>query len=637
MTAGATTPSLAVTVSDGDSRTVDPSTVINLTVSTVQAPLAGGDITATATDNTTLYLPEDSSTPTGANIRLSPAILPNTDGYSPNAIRILSFSGGTLTRADGTVIDMGASGTVLTLTGGALDLRFTPDANRDTAATFRYVMVDTIHGTPNSAASTATINITPVNDTPISGADTGTVGVAGTLSVAASSGLLTNDRDVDAGDSLTVSAVNGAAVVGQAITLPSGARLTVNADGSYSYDANGAYASLAAGAKGSDSFTYTVRDSAGVTSTATVTLTITGINDAPIATADALTVTANARLTGDVSGVLANDSDIDSGDTLRISAVNGATDGVGRQITLPSGALLKLNSDGSYSYDPNGRYNRLAAGATATDSFSYTVRDGGGLTATATVTLTIHGVNDAPTATADSATLTENSIFSAAGTGVLVNDTDIDTGDTLTVSAVNGQTASVGQTISLASGAKLLLNAEGSYRYDTNGAFRDLAQGQSRTDSFTYTVKDSAGATSTATVTLTITGVNNAPVAVADSGCDDRHPGDHGDRQCRPADQRYRYRQRRPRPAGDRCERDGRQRRLRHHARVGRQADGRGGRLLHLRPQWSLRDAGRRTDHDRQLQLHGRGRLRRDRGQAQPPSRSPASTTRPRQSPTVPR
>ena len=255
-----------------------------------------------------------------------------------------------------------------------------------------------------------------------------------------------------------------------------------------------------------------------MTSTATVTLTITGINDAPIATADALTVTANARLTGDVSGVLANDSDIDSGDTLRISAVNGATDGVGRQITLPSGALLKLNSDGSYSYDPNGRYNKLAAGVTATDSFSYTVRDGGGLTATATVTLTIRGVNDAPTATADSATLTENSIFSAAGTGVLVNDTDIDTGDTLTVSAVNGQTASVGQTISLASGAKLLLNAEGSYRYDTNGAFRDLAQGQSRTDSFTYTVKDSAGATSTATVTLTITGVNNAPVAVADSG-----------------------------------------------------------------------------------------------------------------------
>ena len=203
LTAGATAPSLAVSVSDGDSRTTDPSTVINLTVSTVQAPLAGGDIPVTATDNTTLHLPEDSAAPTGANIRLSPSVLPNSDGYSPNAIRILSFSGGTLTRADGTVIDMGASGPVLTLTDGVLDLRFTPDANRDTPATFRYVMVDTIRGTPNSAASTATIAITPVNDTPISAADTGTVGMTGALSVAASSGLLANDRDVDAGDSLT--------------------------------------------------------------------------------------------------------------------------------------------------------------------------------------------------------------------------------------------------------------------------------------------------------------------------------------------------------------------------------------------------------------------------------------------------
>ena len=210
MTAGATAPSLAVTVSDGDSRTVDPSTVINLTVSTVQAPRAGGDTTVTATDNTTLFIPEDSTAPTGANIRLSPSILPNNDGYVPNAIRILSFSGGTLTCADGTVIDMGASGTVLTLTDGMLDLRFTPDANRDTAATFRYVMVDTVHSTPNSAASTATISITPVNDTPTSAADTGTwrgrrtVGY-GILRAAA------NDRDVDAGDSLSVSAVNGAA------------------------------------------------------------------------------------------------------------------------------------------------------------------------------------------------------------------------------------------------------------------------------------------------------------------------------------------------------------------------------------------------------------------------------------------
>ncbi|UEM24124.1 Ig-like domain-containing protein [Skermanella mucosa] len=517
MTAGATAPSLQVSVSDGDSRTEDTSATIALTVSTSQPPAAGGDITATATDNTTLFLPEDSAAPGAANIRLAPSVVANGDGHSPDAIRILSASGGTLTLADGTTIVLGASGTVIPLTAGVVDLRFTPASDRDTAATLRYVMVDTVRGTPNSAASTATIAITPVNDLPTGSADSGAVGAGGTLSVTASAGLLANDRDSDTGDSLIVSEVEGSAArVGQAFTLPSGARLTVNADGSYSYDANGAFASLAAGTTGTDSFTYTARDSAGGTATATVTLTITGVNDTPVATDDALGVAADATLTGDASGLLANDGDPDTGDTLRVATVNGATDAVGRQITLPSGALLRLNADGSYSYDPNGRYDRLPAGTTATDSFTYTVRDAAGATASATATITVQGVNDAPAAAADTAVLTENSVFNVAGVGVLVNDIDIDTGDTLTVSAVNGQTASVGQTITLASGARLLMNAEGSYRYDTNGAFRDLAQGQSRTDSFTYTVRDAAGATSTATVTLTITGVNNAPAAVAD-------------------------------------------------------------------------------------------------------------------------
>ena len=112
-------------------------------------------------------------------------------------------------------------------------------------------------------------------------------------------------------------------VVGQAITLPSGARLTVNADGSYAYDANGAFTSLAAGTPEATASPTRSRDSAGATTTATVTLTITGVNDAPIANADALTVTANAKLTGNASGVLANDRDPDTGDTLRVASVNG--------------------------------------------------------------------------------------------------------------------------------------------------------------------------------------------------------------------------------------------------------------------------------------------------------------------------
>ena len=78
---------------------------------------------------------------------------------------------------------------------------------------------------------------------------------------------------------------------------------------------------------------------------------------------------------------------------------------VGQTITLSSGALLTVNADGSYSYSPNGKFEALAAGATTTDSFTATVRDSAGVTATATVTLTIIGANDAPVAKADTLSL----------------------------------------------------------------------------------------------------------------------------------------------------------------------------------------------------------------------------------------
>jgi VCBS repeat-containing protein len=96
--------------------------------------------------------------------------------------------------------------------------------------------------------------------------------------------------------------------------------------------------------------------------------------------------------------VLANDSDADN-DTLIVTAVNGDTSSVGHQIELASGALLTLNADGTFSYDPNAAFESLAAGQTATDSFTYTAFDGQGHSADATATVTLIGVNDAPTIT----------------------------------------------------------------------------------------------------------------------------------------------------------------------------------------------------------------------------------------------
>ncbi|QEG40277.1 DUF4347 domain-containing protein [Roseimaritima ulvae] len=108
----------------------------------------------------------------------------------------------------------------------------------------------------------------------------------------------------------------------------------------------------------------------------------------------------------------------------------------------------------------------------------------------------------------------------ASGTGVLQNDVDIE-GDTLTVSHVQGSAANVGNSIVIGSGALVTLNANGSFNYDPNGAFDQLAAGETATDSFTYTVSDGNGGSDTATVSVTITGTDDAPTIVADSDLDD--------------------------------------------------------------------------------------------------------------------
>ena len=122
--------------------------------------------------------------------------------------------------------------------------------------------------------------------------------------------------------------------------------------------------------------------------------------------------------------------------------------------------------------------------------------------------------------------VTENGVVagdpSAAG-NVLTNDTDPDSGDTKTVTAVNGSALNVGVLVAGIYGT-LTLGANGSWSYALNDADPDtnaLAQGQAANDAFSYTVSDANGATSSAALTIAITGANDAPVAVADSNGSD--------------------------------------------------------------------------------------------------------------------
>jgi VCBS repeat-containing protein len=91
------------------------------------------------------------------------------------------------------------------------------------------------------------------------------------------------------------------------------------------------------------------------------------------------------------ANVLNNDSDAEN-HPLTVTAVNGQTTNGGGAIALSSGATLALNADGAFTYDPNGAFESLNTGATATDTFSYTIADGNG--GTATVTMTVDGVTD---------------------------------------------------------------------------------------------------------------------------------------------------------------------------------------------------------------------------------------------------
>jgi VCBS repeat-containing protein len=110
-------------------------------------------------------------------------------------------------------------------------------------------------------------------------------------------------------------------------------------------------------------------------------------DNAPVAVNDSNWTDQSTPVSGNV---LAN-ALVPKGDTLTVNAVNGSAANVGKQIALPSGALVTLNADGSYTYNPNGAFNSLSAGQSATDSFTYTAVDARGLrTNTATVTITIY-------------------------------------------------------------------------------------------------------------------------------------------------------------------------------------------------------------------------------------------------------
>ncbi len=355
--------------------------------------------------------------------------------------------------------------------------------------TFQYQAIDGV--LPSNWATVAVI-VHGLNNAPVAVPDDYATGEDTILNVAAS-GVLGNDDDPDLNDSIAVS--------GHDLLSSMGAAITMSANGGFTYNPTQAAAAqgLAAGEPATDTFTYTITDTGGLSSSTVVTIRLTGVNDSPSAADDAYTSDEDTVFVLAAPGVLDNDVDID-GDPISVF-------GADAQSTL--GALITLNADGSLSYDPTSVavLQNLPMGATMNDTFTYTVTDSHGLLDTAVVTMTIQGRNDAPDAANDGYATDEDLVLVVIPAGVLANDRDRD-GDTISVDVANTDTVS-------AMGATVAVAADGGFTYDPTNAtqIRNLVPGNTAFDTFTYTLVDAHGGTDTATVTIRVTGVNSAPVA----------------------------------------------------------------------------------------------------------------------------
>jgi len=334
--------------------------------------------------------------------------------------------------------------------------------------------------------------------------------------------VMANDSTFVSGDIASVSAVNGdAANVGTSVTGSNGGLFIINADGSATFDANGEYEYLTTGDVVTTSVTYTLQGFGGETSTTTVEVQVTGVNSDPVAGDDFATVDAGsnggiANLLFDILNgfsderLLSNDTDAE-GQALTLTQVNGF-DLVDGSITVAgsNGGTFTIASDGSANFDASTDFVTLAAGETAITEVTYTINDGYGGFDTATVQVTVNGQNDAVQAEVDLVSADEDSIIVL---DVMANDSTFVSGDIASVSAVNGDVANVGTSVSGSNGGLFTINTDGSATFDANGEYDYLTTGDIVTTSVTYTLQGFGGETSTTTVEVQVTGVNSDPVA----------------------------------------------------------------------------------------------------------------------------
>ncbi|RYE16970.1 MAG: tandem-95 repeat protein, partial [Sphingobacteriales bacterium] len=369
-----------------------------------------------------------------------------------------------------------------------------------------------------TATSTLDITVTPVNDIPVLAANTNTVAEEVTLTVidgatGVTGDILVNDTDVD-GDILTVTKFTvtgfvGDKAVGTPFLITNVGTITINVNGSYTFVPVVNYHGTV------PQITYTATDGTA-TATSTLDITVTPVNDAPVAIANTgntnedVTLTVADAAIGVTGDILVNDTDVD-GDALTVASYTIAgitgTQTIGTPVVINNVGTITINANGSYTFAPALNYNG------AVPVITYTATDGTA-TATSTLTITINPINDAPIAVANTNTTLEDTTLTVAEatTGVtgniLANDTDVEN-STLSVSgytiaSITG-TQAVGTPVVITGVGTITINANGSY------TFVPALNYNGNVPLITYSISDGNGGTASSTLSIAVTPVNDIP------------------------------------------------------------------------------------------------------------------------------
>ncbi len=370
-------------------------------------------------------------------------------------------------------------------------ITYTPSSNFNGTDTFTYTV--TSGGVQETA--TVTVTVAAVNDAPVNTVpgDQSTNEDANLVFSAANGNAITI-ADVDSTVTTTLTVANGS------LTLGSITGVSVTGNGTGTVTITGSASAITAALSGlafaptadwNGATTLNVSTSDGLAPAAVNAVAITVAPVVDIAT-DSVTVTEDVSQT---FNVLTNDSFENAGATVS-------------SVTQPTHGVVSIGSGGNVTYTPSANYN-------GSDSFTYTVTSGG-VTETTTVTLNVTAVNDAPVADDETGTATEDTTLTVpAASGLLVGDTDADNNPlTITQFTVDGVagTFTAGSPASIPNVGTLTINADGSYTFVPASNFNGPVPAA------TYTVSDNNGGFDTGTLTLAVTAVNDAPVAVDDTG-----------------------------------------------------------------------------------------------------------------------